>query len=113
MLNSALTSLVKLIHISLIAFIVLTPFLTNNRTILLVHLQILFYIVFTWLFNKGQCGLTQFEKYLTGRSEEDGFIYSIVKPIIDVKEHRFNQIIFLCVMMLGALSMYKLGFIGA
>lgn len=60
--------IIFLVHILILVFLLLAPFSTNHR-ILLVELVFITGIIIHWLFNNSECCLTILEKHL--RNEPD------------------------------------------
>ncbi len=64
---------------------------------------ILIYILYKW-FIDGSCGLTVMEYYLLGHeSEQHGFIYRLVNPMVSISETTFSK--YLTIFTIGWLLM--------
>jgi hypothetical protein len=83
-----LVNLIKLFHLLLIIFLLVSPYFSkdNCRNALV----ILIYIYFKWKVD-GSCGITRLEQKLTGKKEEQGFIYRIVNPYLSINEGIFKK----------------------
>jgi len=107
MQNQILIKVVQCIHLGLIIFVLLGPLYTERKHIDW-HLGITIYLLFRWIFNSNKCELTEIECKLRGIEKSDGFIYSILNPIVQVNKHKFNKVIVATTMLLGAISYQKL-----
>ena len=82
--------IIKLIHFSLILFILCAPF--YNKDYLLKTIFIVGVIYYKWKIN-GSCFFTQLEYSLMNKqNEEEGFIYRLINPLlnININENKFN-----------------------
>lgn len=83
-----LVKLIKLFHLLLIIFLLASPYFSKEKC--KNALVILIYIYFKWKVD-GSCGITKLEQKLTGRKEEQGFIYRIVNPYLSINEGVFKK----------------------
>jgi hypothetical protein len=79
---------IRLFHFILIIFLLISPYFSKEYC--KNSLVILIYIFYKWKVN-GSCGLTNLEHKLTGKKEEDGFIYRIVNPYLSIRETTFKK----------------------
>jgi hypothetical protein len=84
--------IIQFIHILLIVFIIFVP-LTNNINLIRWNLIILSYLLIRSLTGNDYCGLTILEYKLLNKKYEEGFIYRFLKPIITIRETKFNKYI--------------------
>jgi len=110
-----LASLINFIHILLVLFIFLTPFV-GNEYYLTMHLIILPFIVIHWITNQSVCALTEIEKIISGKKDDDDtFFGKLVGPVYKFKT-RDDETLFLYALM-GALfvmtfiKLNRLGFV--
>lgn len=98
---------IKIIHLLLILFVILCPFVTNNKQLIHTNITLLFYFLFKWIINdeKAKCGLTQLEYYISGKEYEDGFIFRIIKPLVYIEEKTFNDVLLIIVILLLLLNL--------
>lgn len=69
-------------------FIVVTPFCGTDYTLSL-HFMLLPLIMTHWLTNQSICALTEMEKILTGKTDDDTtFFGKIVGPVYKFKTHK-------------------------
>ena len=101
--------LVSGVHLSVILFVVLSPFI-GSIDILLLHLVVIPFLVAHWVFNNDTCFLTELEKLLSGRSKSDLITYKIMSPI-----YRFigsniehSRIIYIVTTILWTISFVRL-----
>jgi hypothetical protein len=83
------THSISIIHITLILFIIITPF-ADNIKYLIFNIQLLSYLSIRWLSTNDDCVLTFMEKYLTNVPIDQGFIYNVIKPICDIRSHPYH-----------------------
>ena len=80
-MNLVLAKFISVIHFLLVVFIVLAPFIANEKW-LGIHFMIIPFILAHWATNQSICALTEMEKILTGKTcDEDTFIGKIVAPV--------------------------------
>lgn len=105
MLNSIITNIIKIIHLSLIFYIMFGPLIS------LEHLKnvitILLFLLYRWITNDHKCTLTSLENKLTGN--KNGFIFRIINPIYKINESTLNNLVyFLTFSWLIVLLLYRL-----
>ena len=86
--------LIKLLHLALVISLALSVFIPNClfKEIALV---LLVFIFLQYIFNYGKCGLTELEYMVLGEDHyHEGFIYRLVKPVINVPEKYFYNGLF-------------------
>lgn len=105
--NIILANIVNVIHLAMILFGVIGPF-TNNRTVLKLSLQLIIFVLFHWITKFGKCQLTELEARLRGQPRDQGYIYKILQPIINVREHHLNYVIYIVTVILGMIAYNKL-----
>ena len=89
-----LENIIKLIHLILVIFIVIAPFV-SNRQIKINMFIILVYLLFQYLTGYNKCGLTELEYYIMGKDYQQGFLYRLICPVIKVSEDYFDKWIFI------------------
>jgi len=99
--------IIRFIHYSIILFILFTPFCCNNKYVLETHIILIKYLLLRWITNYHKCNLTELEYKLRGVKKDDGFIYSIIKPIFDINKTKFNYLCYFIVVVLWYLSYKK------
>ena len=76
--------IVRLFHSALILFMIIAPF-CKNREYVILHAIIVPFLYFHWLTNNDTCALTELEKYLSNKKEnEETFIGSIISPVYKI-----------------------------
>lgn len=90
---------VRCIHYLVVLFFVLAPFSEDQR-ILSLHLIGVPFLMLHWVTNQSTCALTEIEKYLSGKvDDEETFIGSIVSPVYKFQS-RENLDIVLCLTLI-------------
>ncbi len=80
--------MIQLIHILLILFIILAPF--YNEEFLIKAIFLVSIVYYKWKIN-GSCFFTKLEYLVMGNNdEEEGFIYRIINPILNLNEIKFD-----------------------
>ena len=113
-----LYSIVKSIHVSIILYIVLTPFISMfsklpiDTAYLDSHLLFSILLATRWHMNQYECILTKMEHWLSGRKFEDGIIYQVVNPVFkidkkELKQNLMHGIILLILLNLGSRIKYR------
>jgi hypothetical protein len=109
-MHTALLYLIKVLHLLLILFIVITPFLNTNYYLLL-HVIIVPFIIIHWIANNNICALTVAEYYITeivtGKpvEQQDSFFARLVEPVYDFKKNNQAEAIFIYSIALGLLGL--------
>lgn len=87
-MSPILAYFIKIIHILLVLFIILTPFIGTPYQ-LTVHLVIVPFILLHWITNQSVCALTEMEKLLSGKTcDEDTFFGQVVGPVYKFKTYK-------------------------
>lgn len=80
-LATGLADLVRVTHLAILVYIVVTPFVAARILPLLLYIMFLVVIVAHWIANHHFCILSLVESKLRGIDYEDGFINAILKPV--------------------------------
>ena len=80
---------------------VLTPFVTSDEMVLLLHIVGIFSILLHWKSNNDVCCLTTAEAYYRGISYRESFLHQYIGPIYNYQETQTNS--FSYVVTLGLL----------
>ena len=95
MINEILLKLITLIHLLLVLFVALTPFIGTNYFRLL-HFITVPFIMLHWICNDNTCVLTVVERFLRkkvygegkkDKVEEDCFTCKLIEPVYDFKKN--------------------------
>jgi hypothetical protein len=109
-----LAGFIRIIHILVILFVISTPILITTVDLLILHVTFCVSILIHWYYNNNICSLTLIEAKLRGIEIEGGFIYKIIAPIYDflhiplISENNFQNIVYVFVIGLMTMSIYKL-----
>jgi hypothetical protein len=83
--------IIKIIHILLVLFILFSPL--YNKTLLRLSIFLCAGTLYKWLVD-GSCLLTKLEYILLNKpAEEEGFIYRLINPIFNMKEHNMDRML--------------------
>jgi hypothetical protein len=110
MIHKSLTYLIILIHTLLVLFIVLTPFIGDNK-LCIIHCMIVPSILLHWLLNNNTCILVLIELYLkkgtmfvqNKKNREDCFTCQILDPVFEVN----NKMMYLGMILLFSISSFR------
>ena len=106
----AMANLVRGIHLGILVFILLMPFVATSMLQLIIYLLVVFAIVMHWIANHHFCVLSLIESKLRGIKYEDGFINAILKPVFGFgMTHRaaYAAVAVLSAVALGRLVLYS------
>ena len=98
---------VKIIHLALILFVLITPFF-NSIPLLIIHIATVISLLLHWSVNNDTCFLTLVEAKLRGINNSESFIHSIVSPVYKFTEVDVNNISYILITILGLISTVKL-----
>jgi len=113
--NKMLLKIISIIHILVLCFIIITPFIDSNY-LLLLHAMLVPFIIFHWVLNNNMCALTLVEKKLrekitgTKNAEKECFSCKIIEPIYDFKNNYKERatFIYIATISLWLVSVSKL-----
>jgi hypothetical protein len=96
--------IIKLLHLILVIFIIIAPFVSNRQIKLYVFIFLL-YLLFQYLTGYNRCGLTELEYYVMGEKYQEGFLYRLISPVIKVPEAYFDK----CLLVFHLIYVFILG----
>ena len=104
-----LAEIIRIIHGSLIIFLLGTPFF-GDASMLSLHLLIVPFIMVHWLTNQTVCALTEMEKFLRGKQKDDEtFFGQVVGPVYKFKTQKEeNLFVWTLLITLWVITMFKL-----
>lgn len=99
------TLVIKTVHIMVIVFVVVTPFVKKKSVLLdVLHLTTVVTLLFHWYVNDDTCFLTYLESAISGTAVNESFIYQIVSPVYKIPDADIRQIAFFVTPFLGVVS---------
>ena len=104
-----LTWFIRAVHLAVVLFFVFAPF-SSNESVLTLHLVMTPFLLLHWVTNQSVCALTEFEKFVTGKSDDTHtFIGQIMVPIYTFQSPQ-NETIFVwgTLVVLWLITLYKL-----
>ena len=115
-MNLILAKFISVIHFLLVMFLVLAPFIADEKW-LGIHFMIIPFIMAHWATNQSICALTEMEKILTGKTcDEDTFIGKIVAPVYKFKtkgeETLFVWMLLISLWLITLFKLQRTGFAG-
>jgi hypothetical protein len=90
-MNGILLKIIVLLHILLILFVVITPFLSNNY-LLFMHFVFVPFMILHWIINDNTCVLTVIERKIRkdvyGEKDDDNcFTCKLIEPVYDFRKN--------------------------
>ena len=64
-----LTWIIRAVHLAVVLFFVFAPF-SSSESVLTLHLVMTPFLILHWVTNQSVCALTEFEKFVTGKSDD-------------------------------------------
>ena len=101
-------NIIFFIHLVLLLWILITPFLNDKRSLEFYSIVIPF-IFYHWSVNDDTCALTQAEMYITGKHKDETFMGRVVGPIYKMEENDINRLTKSVFFALWAFVQYRLG----
>ena len=89
-----LANLIKIIHYLVLFLIFVPPLVSKNTRYLQISISLSIWVLFRWITNNNQCELTVLEARLRGIKRSKGLIYQIISNIVEIREHKFNYILY-------------------
>ena len=113
-MHEILLKIITLLHILLIIFIVITPFIGSNY-LLFLHFIFVPFMVLHWLINDNTCVLTLVERKIREKvygkvDDKDCITCRLIEPVYDFRKNykTFTIIIYTITLMLWLISTGKL-----
>jgi hypothetical protein len=85
-----LTNIIKLVHLIIILLVLISPFIQFYILKKFVFV-FLIYLLIQYISGYEKCGLTILEYAVMGEKYREGFMYRIIKPIIQIPEKYFDN----------------------
>ena len=89
-----LANIIKLLHLILVLLIAIAPFYPDKTLKKSVFIFLL-YLFFQYLTGYEKCGLTILEYVVMGENYQEGFLYRLIKPVINKPEKYFYRKLFI------------------
>jgi hypothetical protein len=92
--------IITLLHILFILYVTLIPF-SNNERLKLLHITIIPFIILHWVLNNNTCCLTLTEQHLRKKimkdnyNEEDCITCKLINPVYDFKNNYKKHVFFI------------------
>lgn len=99
---------IRVIHISIILFVLSIPYITNNPDILLLHAMGSLTLIAHWYMESNVCSLTLLESRLRGIPMDKSFMHQIVSPIYDISDTTLSDICWVVTLGNMFVSTYKI-----
>ena len=87
---------VFIIHALFIVGFIITPFLTNDPMMLLLHIIIGFGIIVHWLLNSNMCVVTLLEHKLFNTPIDQTFTNRLIGKFFDIKDFHIQFVTYFC-----------------
>lgn len=86
-----ITPLVKLVHFSIVVFVLVAPFSTTPG-ILVLNTTLSLSLMAHWFSSSDVCCLSLLESYVSGEPYKNTFIHSLVSPVYNLPESLLSKI---------------------
>ena len=99
--------IVRIVHILIIIFMIVAPFL-EEPVLLVLHVAGGLTLLLHWYLNNDACCLTTLESYLRGISVENSVSGQFIQPLYNIPQGEWNTILKIFTTGLVCISGYKL-----
>jgi len=99
---------VFIVHIVFIFGIVLTPLITKDIHLLILHAMTCILVLLHWSLNNDVCALTYLEQLCMGISKDESFIHRIVSPIYNYNTNHEEKALTFSLILLSVVSIIRL-----
>ncbi len=106
-INLLFANIIRILHILLVAFVLIAPFLKQTGYIVL-HITLCISLLIHWYNNSDMCSLSLLESRLRGVEYTDTFMHQIVSPVYNINDALISKICYIVVLILLCTSVYKL-----
>ncbi len=72
---------IRILHLCLVVFVIITPFICDFTPLLLLHSVVCASLLFHWLVQSDMCFLSLLESKFRGIERDKSFIHEIVAPV--------------------------------
>lgn len=105
----ALADIVRIVHLILVIFIVIAPFVyPMNLLITYLHIMLCIALLMHWMANSDRCILTSIEKKLRGVDDNKSFLHNILSPMFSLNSSDYNVLSYFVVICTLILSIRNL-----
>ena len=87
-----IANIIYILHVSLVIFNIITPFITTDPFILVLYCLTLTTILSHWYLNNDTCIMTKLESYIRGTHDNNTFIGQLVKPVYNISSKEIHII---------------------
>jgi hypothetical protein len=108
--NILLANIIKILHIMLVLFILLGPFV-NDVHVILLYMMIVPFIQLHWVTNNDTCALTIAECKLRNIKPENSFFHGLVSPVYKFNEKYESIMIWILTFVLWLIAVYRFFYI--
>ena len=119
-MNKIILNIISFMHLMLILFVVGVPLLSNDITLLAIHVWVIPFILLHWSLNDNQCAVVTMEKKLRKEAygenhdiyNEDCISCKLIEPVYDfhkkMEKHKIHNVLFIVTMILWLISANKI-----
>lgn len=103
---SASVILIRTLHVALIMFVILVPFVRNDRdwTLDALHVVVCLSLLVHWKMNNDACFLTLLESWILQTPLERSFMHQLVSPIYKIDDDELNNLVTYITMALASIT---------
>ena len=108
-LNILASSFIKIIHVGVVLFIVVVPFLKKIQwTVALLHVTSVVSLLVHWYVDEDTCFLTLLESMLLGIDTKTSFMHRLVSPIYKIQDKDLKRLVWIVTPILGLITLTRL-----
>lgn len=95
-------------HILFIIFMILTPFISNDPSLLVLHFQLVIFLVIKWItYPYWPCGFLLVEQKIRNIPKKDCLMNHILSPITEIFDYPYHEAIIIITIILGICAYTK------
>jgi hypothetical protein len=105
--NILIANIIKTIHIIIIIFMIIIPFV-NIPYLLILHITFSICLMIHWVMNSNECALTQLEAYYRKVPKYDTLMNRFISPLYQISDNQYYYLIWISTVILLIISIYNL-----
>lgn len=99
-------NIIRVIHLLVVLFVLVTPFISKDPMLLLLHSITCLSLFVHWVTNDSTCALSMLESTLRGIPMSHSFVHQIVAPIYAPPPNVMKHLSYVTVLLLGSFTGY-------
>ena len=107
MTNILIENIIKIIHIIIIIFMIIVPFI-NIPYLLILHITFSICLMIHWIMNSNECALSHIEAYYRKIPRCNTIMNRFITPLYQISDNQYIYFIWIITIILLIISLYKL-----